>query len=97
MSASLGTGTGGVREEARAVSLSRRQLRTLRGLELDLTSSDPSLSAFYWSFTARTAGGQMPRAEHIAAWPFRMLDRLWPGRGVTERVRDWCAENWNDP
>jgi hypothetical protein len=96
MSASLGTAAGGVWEEARGVSLSRRQLRTLRGIELDLTSSDPSLSASYRSFTARTAGCQMPRAEHIADWPFRMLDRLRPGRSVTERVRDWCAENWND-
>jgi len=47
------------------VSLSRRQLRTLRRIERGLAASDPGLNQ--------------------------------RGRSITERVRDWCAENWNDP
>ena len=78
------------------MSLSRRRLRTLREIEQDLAISDPGLDRFFLSFTLRAGGREMPRAERLKPWPSRMLARLWPGRTVSERVRDWCAENWND-
>jgi hypothetical protein len=79
------------------VSLSRRRLRTLRGIEHDLAVSDPGLNALFQSFAARAGGREMPPVEHIAPWPGRMLARLWRGRSAPERVTDWHAGNRNDP
>ena len=79
------------------MSLSRRRLRTLRDIEQDLAASDPGLSEFFLSFTARADGVEMPRAERVARWPFRMLGRRRPGQTVTGRGKDWCTDNWNDP
>jgi hypothetical protein len=39
----------------------------------------------------------MPQAERITTWPLRMWVRLWRGRTITERVKEWCTENWTDP
>ena len=75
------------------MSLSRRQLRTLRGIELDLAASDPSLNEFFLSSTLRAGGREMPQVERVTRWSFRLHLR----RSVAERVRDWCTENWNDP
>lgn len=75
------------------MSLSRRQSRTLRGIELDLAAADPSLNEFFLSFTLGAGRREMPRVERVTRWPFRP----GPERGVADRVRDWCAENWNDP
>ena len=75
------------------MSLSRRQSRTLRGIELDLAASDPSLNEFFLSFTLRAGGREMPRVERVTRWPFRP----GPKRSVADRVRDCCADNWNDP
>lgn len=76
-------------------------LRSLRGIEHDLAVSDPDLFEFYWWFYIRTAGRKMPRAERVPAWPIRLLGwlvrRLWRGKSVKQRVRDWIDENWNDP
>jgi hypothetical protein len=79
------------------LSLSRRRRRILRRIEGDLAASDPGLSAFFVSFSARTAGREMPQAERIASWPFRIWIRLWRGRTVTQRVKEWCTEDWNEP
>jgi hypothetical protein len=79
------------------VSLSRRRLRTLRDIEQDLAASDPGLNEFFLSFTARADGVEMPRAERVARWPFRMLGRRRRGQTVTGRGKDWCTDNWNDP
>jgi hypothetical protein len=79
------------------VSLSRRRLRTLRDIEQDLAASDPGLSEFFLSFTVRADGVEMPRAERVARWPFRMLRRRGPGQTVTGRRKEWCTDNWNDP
>jgi hypothetical protein len=79
------------------VSLSRRQLRTLCAIERDLVASDPVLCEFFGSFTLRSWGREMPRTERVVRWPSRMLARLWRGRSVSERIRDWCAANWYDP
>jgi hypothetical protein len=85
------------REEAPAVSLSRRQLRTLRDIERDLACSDPRLEEFFRLFTGGFRGCEMPRAERVARWPSRMLAKLWRGRSVSEWVTAWPAENWHDP
>jgi hypothetical protein len=79
------------------VSLSRRQLRTLRGIERDLVCGDPRLHEFFEYFGPHLRSGEMPRAERVTRWPSRLLGRLWRGRSVSERVADWCAENWRDP
>jgi hypothetical protein len=79
------------------VSLSRRRLRTLRDIEQDLAASDPGLSEFFLSFTARADGVEMPQAERVARWRFPMLGRRRHRRTVTGRVKDRCADNWNDP
>ena len=75
------------------MSLSRRQVRTLRGIELDLAASDPSLNEFFGSFTSRPGGRETPRVERVTRWPFWLRRK----RSAGDRVRDWCAENWNDP
>lgn len=79
------------------MSLRRRQQRVLRTIERELAASEPGLHAFFLSFNTRSGGTEMPRAEHVARWPFRTLDRLWPGRNLTERAEDRCAENRDDP
>jgi hypothetical protein len=83
--------------EAPAVSLSRRQLRTLRGIEQDLACSDPRLNEFFLLFSGGFRSDGMPRVERLSRWPSRMLARLWGGRIVTERVAAWYAGNWHDP
>ena len=84
-------------EEAPAVSLSRRQLRTLRGIERNLACSDPALDAWFVSFAGLLQGRDMPTAERLPRWPSRLLWRLWRGPSVSELVAAWCAENWNNP
>ena len=79
------------------MSLTLRRLRTLRKIEQDLAASDPGLNEFFEWFTSQTGGRQRPCMERVIPWPFRMLARLWRGRSVRERVKDWCAENWTNP
>ena len=59
------------------MSLNRRQLRNLRGIEAELAASDPGLHAFFVSFTSRAGvrevPSEMPRADRTAPWPFRLL------------------------
>jgi hypothetical protein len=83
--------------EHAGVSLSRRQLRTLRAIERQLAHSEPDLEASFWSFFVQARGRGMPGVEHVASRPSRALVPRWRGRSVTERVKDWCAENWHDP
>jgi hypothetical protein len=78
------------------VSLSRRHRRILHQIERDLAASDPGLSQFFLLFNWRAWGHRMPRAERVVSWPLRVLVPRWHGRTVTERVKDWCAENWTD-
>ena len=79
------------------MSLRRRQQRVLRGIERDLAASEPGLHAFFLSFNSRSGGTEVPRVEHVASWSLRTLDRLWPGRNVTGRAADTCAETGDDP
>ncbi len=89
------------------MSLNRRQLRNLRGIEAELAASDPGLHAFFVSFTSRAGvrevPSEMPGADRAAPWPSRLLAQLRPGRtarrgrNVSGQADDWCAENRNEP
>jgi len=79
------------------VNLRRRQLRTLRGIERDLTGSDPGLDAMFRSFARRTGGPGVPSVERIERRRFWVFGRRRRQRSLTERMKDWTAENWNDP
>jgi len=76
--------------------VTRRWLRTLERIERDLAGSDPGLDALFRSFARRSGGRDMSWVEQIdrrRRWVFgRRRDR-----GPTERMKDWIAENWNDP
>lgn len=78
------------------MSLSRRQLRTLRVIECGLADSDPYLNAYFRSFAKRAGTCAMPRAERIPPWPLRMLGRR-RGRTRSGAVKDWSAGNRPDP
>ena len=78
------------------MSLSRRQLRTLRVIECGLADSDPYLNAYFRSFAKRAGMCAMPRAERMPPWPLRMLGRR-RSRTLSGRVKDWSAGNRTDP
>jgi len=74
----------------------RRWLRTLRGIERDLADSEPDLDALFCSFAQLTGGRDMSWVEKIdrrRLWIFRRRHE----RTLTERMKDWTAENWKDP
>jgi hypothetical protein len=80
------------------VSLRRRQLRILRGMERDLADSDPGLDALFLRFARRTTGHDMRWVEKIHAKQRRWLVfRRRPEPSAGEPVTDQSAENWNDP
>jgi replicative DNA helicase len=76
------------------VSLRRRQLRILRGIERDLAGSDPGLDALFLAFGRRTRGLDLRSVERIDRRP--MLARLRRKQAVTEQAADRCAENRDD-
>lgn len=49
------------------------------------------------SFAAEAGQPQIPYVENTGARHLRMLARLLPPRTLSERVQDWCAQNWIDP
>ena len=53
-----------------------RRRRILRGIERDLSGSDPGLARLFSIFTLLTQGEEMPGAEKVRAGPVRMLARL---------------------
>jgi hypothetical protein len=77
------------------VNLRRRQHRVLRTIERDLAQSDPGLYSFFGSFAERTGGQDLRWVEEIDR------RRLSPWRRDERRriqwMKDWCAQNWNDP
>lgn len=79
------------------MKLRRRHQRILGALERDLAETEPGLYAFFESFARRTGGREMPSAEKINRWPRRMFARMRRRRPMNERMKDSCAENWNDP
>ena len=93
-----GEATRALRREHAIVSLRRRQLRILRGLERDLADSDPGLDALFVGFAQRTSGHDLRWVEKVDVKRWRWLfyrQRQEPGPG--EPTRDRSAENWNDP
>jgi hypothetical protein len=79
------------------VKLRRGQLRTLRELEREIAGSEPGLYAFFLSFNRRGFGREMPETEGFEPGRLKRLARRRRGRTFTERIQDWCAENWKDP
>jgi hypothetical protein len=79
------------------VSLRRGKLRALRGIDHELADSDPDLDALFQWFTSQAGRHEMPRAENVGARPRQMLARLRRRRPLAERMKDWIAQNWNDP
>jgi hypothetical protein len=79
------------------VSLRRRQLRILRRIESDLADSDPSLHALYQGFARRMSGCDMRWVEQINRRRFWIFPRRRDERSLGGRIKDWTAENWNDP
>ena len=79
------------------MSLRRRQLRILCGIERDIADSDPGLEALYLGFARRTGGHDLrwvEKIDHGRRWPFF---RRRPEPRLGEQVTDQSAENWNDP
>ena len=79
-SRAFGGSGSGWREEP-AVSLNRRQLRNLRGIEAELAASDPGLHAFFVSFTSGPACARCPaRCPARTVLP-RGRPGCWPSCG----------------
>jgi hypothetical protein len=74
-----------------------RWMRTLQGIERDLAGSDPGLDALFRSFARRTGGHDVPWVEKLERRRFLMFGRRRRERTLTERMKDWTAENWKDP
>jgi hypothetical protein len=78
------------------VILRRHQLRILRRIERDLANSDPGLDALYQGLARRTSGRDLRWLEKDARRRFWIFSRRRE-RSLGERMKDWTAENWNDP
>jgi hypothetical protein len=78
------------------VSRRRRWRRTLREIERNLAGSDRGLDALFWSFARSPGGRDMSWVERIGRKRFLLFGRRRQ-RTLTERMKDWCAENWTDP
>jgi hypothetical protein len=79
------------------VSLRRRQLRILRGMERELADSEPGLDALFQGFARRTNGHDMRWVEMIDRRRCWRFFRRQPEPGPAEPIKDPSAENWNDP
>jgi hypothetical protein len=79
------------------VTLRRRWLRTLRAIERDVARSDPGLDALFRGFAQRTGGCDMSWIEKLDRRRFLRFGRRRRERTLTERMKDWTAENWKDP
>jgi hypothetical protein len=69
-----------------------RQRRTLRGIERDLTGSDPQLAILFMMFASLTPGENIPDAETLNPSPGRMLARL--GRVIGSSRPPACRRSW---
>jgi len=82
------------------VTMRRRSLRALQRIERDLAGSDPGLDALFRSFSRRTRGYDLSWVEKVDRRPCllsRLFGRQRHERALTERMKDWTAENWKDP
>jgi len=72
-----------------------RGRRILRGIERDLSGSDPGLARLFSMFTLLTKGEEMPGAEKARAGPVRVLARLRLARrdrpGARSLTRLWLS------
>jgi hypothetical protein len=85
------------RGEHAIVTLRRRWLRTLQALERDVARFDPGLDALFQGFARRTGGCDMSWIEKLDRRRFLRFGRRRRERTLTERMKDWTAENWKDP
>jgi hypothetical protein len=65
-------------------------------MERDLARSDPGLDALFRSFARRTRGYDLSWVEEIGRRRFLLFGRQRE-RKLTERMKDWTAENRPDP
>ena len=65
-------------------------------MERDLARSDPGLDALFRSFARRTRGYDLSWVEEISRRRFLLFGRRRE-RKLTERTKDWTAENRPDP
>jgi hypothetical protein len=65
-------------------------------MERDLASSDPGLDALFRSFARRTRGYDLSWVEEVGRKRFWLFGRQRE-RKLTERMKDWTAENRHDP
>jgi hypothetical protein len=65
-------------------------------MERDLASSDPGLDALFRSFARRTRGYDLSWVEEVGRKRFWLFGRRRE-RKLTERMKDWTAENRQDP
>lgn len=82
------------------VTMRRRSLRALQRIERDLAGSDPGLDALFRSFSRRTRGYDLSWVEKVDRGPrllSRMFGRRRHERTLTGRMKDWSADNWQDP
>ena len=79
------------------MSLRRRQLRILRGMERELADSEPGLDALFQGFARRTNGHDMRWVEMIDRQAALAVFPAAAGAGPAERMKDRSAEKWNDP
>ena len=79
------------------MTMRRRSLRTLQRMERDLVSSDPGLDALFQSFARHTRGWDMSWVEEVGRKRFLLFGRRRRERTLTERMKDWTAENGKDP
>ena len=77
--------------------MTRRLPRTLQGIERHLAGSDPGLDALFRSFARCTGGCDMSWVEKVGRKRFGLFGRRRRQRTLTERMKDWSAENWKDP
>ena len=74
-----------------------RYLRSLRKIESSLAAADPGLDALFRSFAGCTDGCDMSWVERTGRKRFLMFGRRRRERTLTERMKEWTAENWQDP
>ena len=74
------------------MSLRRRQLRILRGMERELADSEPGLDALFQGFARRTNGHDMRWVEMIDRRRRWLFSRRQQEPSPAERMKDRSAE-----
>jgi hypothetical protein len=74
----------------------RRWPRALRPIERDLARTDPGLDALFRSFARRPGGCDLSWVEQVSRRRFPWFRRRRHQRTLSEWMRDWVAEYWED-